>query len=146
MTTLVAAKLPDHLLGNIKTWLESPTSINVTGQIAVAINGQDPTGLQAPRHTVRAVSLSIDFQQPASPVSLYARLQCRCYAVHPDSSNDYDAIYALAGSLAESLRRYAASHADLISVDVDAGASILYDGGRAYGYQTLLLTVPTTSE
>lgn len=144
MTTLVAARVPAHLLGNIKTWLESSQSVNITGQIAVSINGEDPPGLQSPRHTVRAVSLSIDFQQPASPVSMYARLQCRCYAVHPDNSNDYDAIYALAGAFAESLRRYCASHADIVSVDVDAGASILYDGSRAYGYQTLLLTVPTS--
>lgn len=143
MTTLVAARLPEHLLGNIKTWLESSVSVNITGQIAVAINGEDPPGLQAPRHTVRAVSLSIDFQQPASPVSLYARLLCRCYVIHPDGCNDYDAIYALAGSLAESLRRYAASHVDIATVDVDAGASILYDGSRAYGYMALLLTVPT---
>lgn len=145
MVTLVASKLPEHLLGNIKTWLESSASVNITGAINVAINGEDPPGLQAPRRTTRAVSLSIDFQQPASPVSLYARLLCRCYVVHPDSSNDYDAIYALAGAVAESLRRYAANHTDILSVDVDAGASILFSGSRAYGYQTLLLTVPTTS-
>lgn len=146
MTTLVAARLPEHLLGNIQSWLESSASVNITGQIAVAINGQDPPGLQAPRHTTRAVSLSIDFQQPASPVSMYARLVCRCYIVHPDGYNDYDEVYALAGAVAESLRRYCVSHADITTVDVDAGASILFSGSRAYGYMTLLLTVPTTSE
>lgn len=145
MTMLIARETPRALLNNLKTWLESKESTTITGSLMVAVNGMDPP-IMEPNTTIRAVAMSVDYQQAASPRSLYARLMVRCYVEHPDGSHDFDELQELAGRVAESVCRYPASHGDVVTADVDSGASIQFDGGRAYAYLTLLLTVPTTND
>lgn len=145
MTMLIARETPRALLNNLKTWLESPESTTITGSLTVAVNGMDPP-IAEPNTTLSAVAMSIDFQQPASPRSLYARLMVRCYVEHPDGSHSFDELQELAGRVAESICRYPAGHGDVVTADVDSGASIQFDGGRAYAYVVLLLTVPTTND
>ncbi len=141
--TLIASRTPDHLLANIKAYLLTAESLALTGAVAVTADGSDPPGVSLPEETSRAVSLGVDYQQPASPRSLYARLMVRCYVALPDGASDYDALYALAGAVAESLRRYPEAHGDVISCTTDSGPSIIFDGTRACAYQTLLMQVPT---
>lgn len=141
--TLIASRTPGHLLANLKAYLLSDGSTALTGPVTVSADGSDPTGVGLPEETVRAVSLAVDYQQPASPRSLYARLMVRCYVCLPDGATDYDALYTLAGDVAENLRRYPATHGDVISCTTDSGPSVLFDGTRACAYQTLLLQIPT---
>lgn len=145
MTMLIARETPRALLNSLKTWLESPESTTITGSLTVAVNGLDPP-IAEPNTTLHAVAMSVDFQQPASPRSVYARLMVRCYVEHPDGSHDFDELQELAGRVAESICRYPAGHGDVVTADVDSGASIQFDGGRAYAYVVLLLTVPTTND
>ncbi|MFR0565110.1 hypothetical protein [Bifidobacterium porcinum] len=144
MPSLIACQTPRGLLANLKSWLESKESTTITGSLLVAVDGHDPP-IGEPNTTLRAVAMSVDYQQPATPVSLYARLMVRCYVEHPDGSHSFDELQELAASVAQSISRYPVSHGDVVTAGVDTGASIQFDGGRAYAYITLLLTVPTAA-
>lgn len=140
MTRLLQFRPPTGLLKNLQTWLLADSTVGVS---TVTIDGSDPPGLQSPADTTRALAMSIDYQQAASERTQYARLSVRCYVAYPDGARDYDGLQELAGAVLESLRRYTAKHGDVVSVDVDSGASITFDGSTAYALAVPLLTVPT---
>lgn len=91
------------------------------------------------------ISMAVDFQQAATPVSVYARLMVRIERPNAPqvAGLDPDPVYK-AFRLAYHLRRYALTHDDVISCDIDAAPSMTIDGTRQYAYMVLLLTVPLT--
>lgn len=145
MTTLLEYNIPQDIPEHVVEYLTTdthavseldPATINyITDGNTASIDHKE-------RLTKRTVTLALDWQQPATPVSVYARLRV---LVEPPNSQQHlqpDAVYT-AWRLAYHIRRYALSHSDIISCDVDGSPTMTVDGTRSYAYMVLLLTVPT---
>lgn len=137
--TLIARRIPHGILTHISDWVAAGHP-----GLTVTADGSDP--INGPGEDVlKGASIALDLQQEATAVSIYARLTIRTYLLYPDGTTVYDDLLTLASDIAERVCLYPAGHTDVVTAEQDSGASILFDGGRPYAYQTLLLTIPTNN-
>lgn len=142
MTRLCAYTPPEGILTDIARYLTTDEHIDLpVDRMQVVTNG-DTTNRDKDKILV---SLGMDFQQAATPVSVYARIMVRVEEPQSGTLTGLlpDAVY-LSFRLAYHIKRYSLKSNTLISCDIDAAPTLMVEGLRQYAYMVLLCTVPMT--
>lgn len=142
MTRLCAYTPPEGILDSIAQYLTTDEHIDLpVDKMQVVTNG-DTTDRDKDKILV---SLGMDFQQAATPVSVYARIMVRVEEPQSGTLTGLlpDAVY-LSFRLAYHIKRYSLKSNTLISCDIDAAPTLMVEGLRQYAYMVLLCTVPMT--
>ena len=142
MTRLCAYTPPEGILDSIAQYLTTDEHIDLpVDKMQVVTNG-DTTNRDKDKILV---SLGMDFQQAATPVSVYARIMVRVEEPQSGTLTGLlpDAVY-LSFRLAYHIKRYSLKSNTLISCDIDAAPTLMVEGLRQYAYMVLLCTVPMT--
>lgn len=142
MTRLCAYTPPEDILTDIVQYLTTAEHIDLpVDRIQFVTNG-DTTNRDKDKVLV---SLGIDFQQAATPVSVYARIMVRVEEPQSGTLTGLlpDTVY-LSFRLAYHIKRYSLKNNTLISCDIDAAPTLMVEGLRQYAYMVLLCTVPMT--
>ena len=142
MTRLCAYTPPEGILDSIAQYLTTDEHIDLpVDRMQIVTNG-DTTNRDKDKILV---SLGMDFQQAATPVSVYARIMVRVEEPQSGTLTGLlpDAVY-LSFRLAYHIKRYSLKSNTLISCDIDAAPTLMVEGLRQYAYMVLLCTVPMT--
>lgn len=142
MTRLCAYTPPEGILDSIAQYLTTDEHIDLPVDKMQFVTNGDTTHRDKDKILV---SLGMDFQQAATPVSVYARIMVRVEEPQSGTLTGLlpDAVY-LSFRLAYHIKRYSLKSNTLISCDIDAAPTLMVEGLRQYAYMVLLCTVPMT--
>lgn len=142
MTRLCAYTPPEGILDSIAQYLSTDEHIDLPVDKMQFVTNGDTTNRDKDKILV---SLGMDFQQAATPVSVYARIMVRVEEPQSGTLTGLlpDTVY-LSFRLAYHIKRYSLKSNTLISCDIDAAPTLMVEGLRQYAYMVLLCTVPMT--
>lgn len=142
MIRLCAYTPPEDILTDIVQYLTTAEHIDLPVDRMQFVTNGDTTDRDKDKVLV---SLGMDFQQAATPVSVYARIMVRVEEPQSGTLTGLlpDTVY-LSFRLAYHIKRYSLKSNTLISCDIDAAPTLMVEGLRQYAYMVLLCTVPMT--
>ena len=142
MTRLCAYTPPEGILDSIAQYLTTDEHIDLPVDKMQVVTDGDTTDRDKDKILV---SLGMDFQQAATPVSVYARIMVRVEEPQSGTLTGLlpDPVY-LSFRLAYHIKRFSLKSNTLISCDIDAAPTLMVEGLRQYAYMVLLCTVPMT--